>query len=827
MKMLGSFLKVAVRILVRDRMYTVLNVAGLAIGIAAASMLGLYVWHETSYDAFFTNANRIYRVDKTELLPGRAAITYDSTAKPLAPLLKQDFPEVEAAVRVHSEPVVVAHDGTAFRERALVVDADFFHLFDLPFIAGDPATAIREPGTIVLPESMARKYFNGVDVLGRTLTLTNGISLTVTGVMRDLPTNTHLRRDAMVTAITTRLGPNFDDWFARMDTRWNTNFLRTYILVKPGTDTAALTARFPAFLASRDSDYLSPGTGKPSKALVLTGLTHIHTDPTGVGANLLGVLHGLVAVAGVVLGIAIINFINLSTARSSLRVREVAVRKALGAPRGTLIAQFMVESVLLTLGAALLAVALTEIAMPVFVRLLGIRFDQSYLASPWLILAELAGVVVVGGLAGIYPAVVLSRPAASVLLKGGPASAGGGFVRTILVVAQFTAAILLAISTVVIFQQTRYASSQQLGFQAEGVLLVRELHQPEARDHIDSFRQALLRIPGVAGAGASGHAPSDGSDSTDNYHMPATVDDGTIVFRSEFIGHDYLQAMGVRLLAGRLFDRQATADALRSKTAAGQGEGQGIGNARPTDPQGRTTVLSLRAIQRLGFHTPEEAIGRQVIYDVDYPLTIIGVIDDLQFNSARTELQPTAFLLDEKGLDVMAVRLDPSAGPATLAAIDRLWADTFPTIPLNRQFLDDHIRDAYVGEQRQGMLLGGFTGLAILIACLGLFGLAAFTAQRRTKEIGLRKVLGAGVLDIVRLLVWQFSKPVMAANLIAWPLAWLGLHRWLEGYAYRIQMSPLVFAVAGLAALVIAWVTVAGHAARVAAAKPVNALRYE
>ncbi|MEA1674486.1 ABC transporter permease [Nitrospirillum sp. BR 11163] len=825
MKMLGNFLRVAVRILVRDRLYTLLNVAGLAIGIAAASMLGLYVWHETHYDGFFSKAGQIYRVDKTEFVPGRMPITYDSTAKPLGPALKQDFPEIEAMVRIHSEAVVASRDGNAFREWMLVVDADFFRLFDLPFIAGDPGTALAAPGTVVLPESVARKYFNGVDILGRTLTLTNGVSLTVSGVIRDLPTNTHLRRGAMLTTIGTRLGENFDGWFTRMDTVWNTNFIRTYILVKPGTDPAALTARFPAFLTARDPNYLSTGTNKPAKALVLTGLTHIHTDPTGVGANLLGVLRGLVAVAAVVLGIAIVNFVNLSTARSSLRVREVAVRKALGAPRGLLVGQFLVESVLLTLVAAVLGYVLLEMLMPTFVSVLGIRFDRGYLYSPWLLVAELAGVLAVGGLAGLYPALVLSRPTASVLLKGGTVSSGGSAVRTLLVVAQFSAAILLAISTIVIFQQTRYVSSQQLGFNAEGVLLVRELHQPEARTHIESFRQALLRIPGVAQAGASFHAPSDGSDSTDNYHVPGTVDDGTIVFRSEFIGHDYLQAMGVRLLAGRLFDRAATADALRDPAAAAPSEG--LNNVRPTDPLGRTVVLSWRAVQRLGFHTAEEAVGRQVIYDVDYPLTIIGVVDDWQFNSARTELQPTAFLLDERGLDVMAVRLTPAAGATTLAAIDQLWKDTFPTIPGNRQFLDDHIRDAYTGEMRQGTLLAGFTGLAILIACLGLFGLAAFTAQRRTKEIGLRKVLGAGVTDIVRLLVWQFSKPVMVANLIAWPLAWLGLSRWLQGYAYRIALNPLVFAVAGLAALVIAWVTVAGHAARVAAAKPVDALRYE
>ncbi|TWB45748.1 ABC transporter permease [Nitrospirillum pindoramense] len=824
MKMLGNFLRVAVRILVRDRMYTVLNVAGLAIGIAAASMLGLYVWHETHYDGFFSKADRIYRVDKTEFMPGREPVTYSSTPKPLAPLLPQDFPEIETSVRVHDEPVVVARDGSPFREHMQVVDPDFFRLFDLPFIAGDPATALAAPGTVVLTESLARKYFNGVDVLGRSLTLTNGISLTVSGVIRDLPTNTHLRRDAMLTNIRTRLGENVDGWFARMDTVWNSNFLQTYILVKPGTDPVALTARFPAFLSARDPNYLSTGTNKPSKALVLTGLTHIHTDPTGVPANLLGVLHGLEAVAAVVLGIAVVNFVNLSTSRSSLRVREVAVRKALGAPRSMLVGQFMVESVLLTLVAAVLAYVLLEVAMPASVAALGIRFDRAYLYSPWLLLAELLGVVAVGGVAGLYPALVLSRPTASVLLRGGPTAAGGAGVRALLVVAQFSAAILLAIATIVIFQQTRYVSSQQLGFNADGVLLLRELHQPEARAHIESFRQALLRIPGVAQAGAAFHAPSDGSDSTDNYHVPGTLDDGTIVFRSEYIGHDYLQAMGVRLLAGRLFDRAATADALRPP---GSTVGEGGVTVRASDPPGRTAVLSWRAAQRLGFHTAEEAVGRQVIYDVDYPLTIIGVVDDVQFNSARVALQPTAFLLDESGLDVMAVRLTPAADAATLAAIDRLWRDSFPTIPVNREFLDDHVRDAYAAELRQGTLLAGFTGLAILIACLGLFGLAAFTAQRRTKEIGLRKVLGAGVPDIMRLLVWQFSKPVMVANLIAWPLAWLGLSHWLQGYAYRIALNPLVFALAGLAALLIAWVTVAGHAARVAAAKPVDALRYE
>ncbi|MDE1145216.1 MAG: ABC transporter permease [Azospirillaceae bacterium] len=814
-KMLGNFLTVAVRILVRDRLYTSLNVAGLAIGIAAASMLGLYVWHETHYDAFITKADRIYRVDKTEFVPGRPPVTYDSTTKPLGPLLPQNFPEIEAAVRVHNEPVVVTRDASVFRERVMVVDGDFFRLFDLPFIAGDPATALASPGTVVLPEALARKYFNDVNVLGRTLTLSNGVSLTVSAVIRDLPSNTNLRRDAMLTLITTRLGENFDGWFNRMDTRWNSNFLRTYILVKPGTDPAALTAKFPAFLAANDPGYLASGTDKPGKALVLTGLAHAHTDPTGATATLLDVLRGLVAVALVVLGIAVINFINLSTARSSLRTREVAVRKALGAHRGMLVAQFLVESTLLTLASAMLALAILEVAMPYFVSLLGVRFDRGYLTSPWLVLAELAGVAVIGGLAGLYPALVLSRPAPSVLLRGGPAAAGGGGVRTLLVVLQFTAAILLAISTVVIFQQTRYVSTQQLGFQADGVLLMRDLHQPEVRTHIDSFREALLRIPGVIGAGGADHMPSDGSDSTSNYHLPGTVDDGSIVFRSESIGYDYLQAMNVRLLAGRLFDRTATADVQEKREKGAE------------DPPGRTAVLSLRAAQRLGFASPEAALGQQVILEKTYPLTVVGVIDDVQFNSARTELQPTVFLLDERGLDVMAVRLAPTAGPAALAAIDRLWQDSFPTIPVNREFLDDHVRDTYAAEQRQGVLLAGFSGLAILIACLGLFGLAAFTAERRTREIGLRKVLGASIMDIVRLLVWQFSKPVMAANLIAWPVAWLLLHRWLQGFAYRVDLDLTVFAVAGLAALSIAWVTVAGHAARVAAAKPVTALRYE
>ncbi|WP_049974532.1 ABC transporter permease [Azospirillum sp. B4] len=815
--MLGNFLKVAVRVLVRQRLYTILNISGLALGIATAAMIGLFVWHEMHYDGFFTHADRIYRVVRTYQTPSGAPMTVAAEAKPLGPALARDFPEMEVVVRAAGHGVAVRRDGAVFEARVTVADPDYFRLFDWPFLAGDPATAIRGSGTVVLTETAARKYFGTTDTLGRVLTLTSGATLTVTGIVRDLPSNTVFHLE-MLTNIATRFNDGWDPMFAAADGQWDHSFLRTYVLLKPGTDPAVLTARLPDFLLARMKDYLSETTGKPNIRLALQPLTRIHVEGISDDGVPLSLLLTFVGIAFLVLGIAMVNFINLSTARSSLRAREVAIRKTMGGGRGLLVAQFLTESLLLALVSGVLALALVELAMPRFLGALGLHMDQRFLSGWWVAAVTLPLVAVVGLLGGLYPALVLSRPRPGELLKGGTGAAGGGRLRGALVVIQFAAAIVLVISTVIVVQQTRYASTQRLGFLPENVVLLRGLDSPEGHAHQDALRQALLRIPGVMRAGATLAPPADGSDWFATFHMPDVPKDGWMRLRTEGVDMGYMEALGIHLLAGRLFDPTRAIDIVLDR-----GEPPEL----PDMPRGGTIILSSLAVARLGLGTPEQAVGRTLVMEDRTVMTIIGVVDDVQFSTAREVLEPTVYVMAPGHVETMAVRVAAGSGPATLAAIDDAWRGLYPDLPVKREFMDDNIRAAYAGERQQSLLLATFAGLAILIACLGLFGLAAFTAERRTKEIGLRKVLGATIPDIVRLLVWQFSKPVALATLVAWPVAWVLAGHWLGAFVYRIDRDPLVFAVAGLAALLVAWVTVAGHAARVAAAKPVDALRYE
>ncbi|TWB12909.1 putative ABC transport system permease protein [Nitrospirillum amazonense] len=815
--MFGNFLKVAVRVLVRQRLYTALNIAGLALGMATAAMIGLFVWHEMHYDGFFSHADRIHRLIRTYHTPSGAAVTVAAQSKPLGPALARDFPEAEAVVRVVNHAVAVRRDSAVFEVRLTLADADYFRLFDWPFLAGDPATAISQPGTVVLTERTARKLFSSVDILGRAVTLTSGVTLTVAGVIRDLPSNTVFHME-MLANIATRLNDGWDEPFAAADTQWHHSFLRTYLLLKSGVEPASLVARFPGFLAARMTEYLDTATGKPSVTLDLQPLTRVHVEGISDDGVPLSLLVTFLGVGALVLGIAVINFINLSTARSSLRAREVAIRKTLGGRRGVLVAQFLTESVLLSFISGALALVLVELAMPRFLALLDLRMDAHFMSGLWIAAISLPLVAVVGLLGGLYPALVLSRPRPGDLLKGGPMAAGGGRLRAILVVAQFAAAIVLGISTVVMLQQTRYASTQRLGFMPENVVLLRGLDTPAGHAHQQALREALLRIPGVIAAGGSLWTPGDGADRFSSYRLPDTPKEKELQLRTEGVDFGYMEAVGMKVLAGRLFDQAHPQDGQVTRPDAPEDE---------EAPQGDSIVLSALAVTRLGLGTPEQALGRTVIYGDHTAVTVIGVVDDVQFDSAKSVLEPTLYLIEPRFMDVMAVRVAAGGGAGTLAAIDDTWRRLYPDLPLKREFLDDHIRDTYAATAHQGQLLGLFSGLAILIACLGLFGLAAFTAERRTKEIGLRKVLGATVPDIVRLLVWQFSKPVVVATLVAWPVAWVLAGRWLGEFVYRVDLDPLVFVIAGLVALLIAWVTVAGHAARVAAAKPVRALRYE
>lgn len=814
--MLKNWIMVALRNLVRHKLYTTINVLGLAAGLAAALLITVFVRHELSYNSMFTDAPDVWRVVRTEFLPGREPEPSSAHSMPTGPMLKQSFAEIETVVRVGHTREIVRRGNESLYQMFNPADPDYFRLFDWPFLAGDPATALSQPNSTVLTKSVATKLFGDQDPMGRTVTLGGGQVLTVTGVIIDPPSNVTERPEALV-SMATPLGQ-----VDRTRESWNSNWISTYVRLAPG-DVSRMRADLEGFIRRHRPGDAEEGSSTGYRAeLSLQPLLDLRVHPLpGEAGTSMTVISGLMALATLILAIAAINFVNLATARATLRAREVALRKTLGARRRLIVTQFLGESLLLTLLAGLLAMAVVEVGLAPFQQALDIRLDPQFHSLPVLGGLALGLAALLGLLGGLYPALVLSgfRPA-QVLRGGKSAGVGGGRLRTALVVAQFAVAIGLSVGTLVVLQQTRYASSQQLGFDKENIVLLRGVDNPAVRAKQEALKERLRADPGVLAVAGAPWAPSDASERTSTY---VRTDDGqgtSLTIRTDPVDYGYFEVLGARMLAGRTFDKAHGTDETKPVPPG----------AGPVEGRTAAAVLSLTAVRQLGWTSAQDAIGRTILYpedDGDVTLHVVGVVADLQYKSARSNTVASIYQADPGETGTLMVRIRPDAAPAVLNRIDSLWREMAPDVPVRRQFLDERVDLLYADDVRHGKLFAAFAGLAVVIACLGLFGLASFTAERRTKEIGIRKVLGAGVPDLVRLLVWQFSRPVLFANLIAWPVAWYGLSRWLEGFAYRIDLNPLLFLAAGAGALLIAWVTVAGHAARVAVEKPVRALRYE
>jgi len=812
--MLRNWITVCLRNSARHRLYAAINILGLAVGLAAALVIGVFVRHELSFDAFHPNADRIHKVYQVQYIPGRHPDISPVLSLPWGPLLRE-VPEVEAAVQFTAARDVVQVKGESAYQWFTMTGPDFFRLFAVEVLAGDPVAALSEPYGVVLSRSEARKLFGTEDAVGRTLELGSGGVAKVGAVVGDPPRNTEVLSNAYI-SLSTPL-----PWAARLREDWGQNSFETYVLTRAGADPAALRDVIQATASRVYPDYRPPGTGAFSFQVETVPLRQVHLRPDVTWqATSPDVLTAFTGLGVVLLLVASINFVNLSTARATLRAREVALRKTLGAGRMSLVAQFLGESVLLTLAAGVVAIALVELALPAFMDALGVRLDEGHTGLGRLTAIGVPLALAVGVAGGLYPALFLSRFRPAETLRGGGAAVGAGRLRALLVVLQFAVAIALAVSTWVILDQTRFAQTARIGFDRENVVLVRGVgHDTEAR--WQGLRDRLKQEPGVVSAAGAAWIPTDPSQSTSNY----VVLDGPrageeLTFRTERSDFDYLKTIGVRLLAGRLFDAAREADRV-------------VADAGGDAPQGRagaSMVVSMSLVEQVGWGTAEQALGRTMTLgrgDGSVVLTVIGVVEDVQFSSVRQPKVPTVFVAYPEDASLLVVRVAGGALPAVLDRIDALWRETYPRRPVNRQFLDDQIELLYATERRQAKVLGVFAGLAIIVACLGLFGLAAFQAERRTKEIGVRKILGASVPAIVRLLVWQFSRPVLMANLIAWPVAWFLMDRWLSGYALRIDLGPMPFLAAGAGAVLIAWITVAGQAAGVARRKPVAALRYE
>jgi putative ABC transport system permease protein len=820
--MLGHYLLIAIRILMRNRVYAAINIGGLALALAGCVLILGYIRYERSYDGWLKDSGRLFQVQSTIHPPGQPDVRTQASPFPIGERLAAEFPQVEAVTSLSAGKTVTERDGQPVFIDATTVDGNFFKVFDLPFAYGSAATALPDTNSIVLTEKEAIRQFGSADILGKRFTLGAGPGkrdYKVSGVLRDLPRNTSLRIGIMYRGDAADIPAERRGW-------GNFDQLH-YVKLRAGADAAVVNAALPGW-----KKRAVPSATIDGKQVAMADVFDIWLEPiTGVHLGMAqeaaltpaGDPRALVTfavVALLTLGMAVMNFINLTTARAVQRTREVALRKVLGARRRELIAQFMAENALIAAVAVLIAMAIAELAMPWVARAMGADMQLRYLGKDGMLLPVLALFAVTGLAGGLYPALYLSRFKPAAVLNGNRGSsetAGSGRLRMALVVVQFAIAIGLVTSTAVIWSQTRFVEQVDPGFRRDGLIQIANAWRYTQGSEYDAARRAMLAIPGVTEVARTDLGPGDTDRAICLVRTPGASQYVSLNFYS--MDAHLLPTMDVKLLAGRLLGDRQAADRIENETPA-QLVARGI-----------NVMINRAAAAKLGYRTPQAAVGHGV--DIAFgdwamvPATIAGVVEDTRFGTARNAVDAIVYVYAPGRTKQVLVRYAAARPGEVMAALAKVWRHFEPEIPFEARFTDDVVRDLYAAERARTMLFASFSLLAIVIACLGLYALAAFATERRTKEIGIRKVLGARSRDIVRLLVAQFSRPVLIANLIAWPAAWWVMRDWLNGFDARIALTPTPFLIAGGIAVIIAVATVAGQAVRVARRNPIHALRYE
>ena len=837
-----NYLTVGVRALAKSPAYAAINIIGLALGLAACVLILLYVRYETSYDEWLPGADRAFQVqtfyEPTE--SGGEEYKLQMSGIVVGRTLKKDYPtQVEKLVWVRGFSPIVIQDGQAGEiEDLRMVDGDLFEIFPVPFVRGSARTALPDTNSIALSESEAKRRFGDVDPVGKTLTIvdnTGNVDYRVTGVFRDFPENSHFSANAVARF---DLGTQYADREESL-TDWDNQQGWNYVRLRSPGDAELIHAQMPAWEKRNIPDVTTgeqvtnPGEVQDYR---LVNVREVHLGEAQEAALTPGndrfTVVTFAVIAFLVLGMACINFTNLATARASQRAREVALRKVLGASRKQLIVQFLGESVLVAALAMIVALAIVELLLPSFNAFLDAGIELNYFGANGVLLPLLLLVLLVGVIGGLYPAFYLARFEPAKILKANKSAAdaqGSGRLRNILVVGQFAVSIALIICTAIIYAQTVYARTADAGYRPDGLLQVGNLGYRGVEGRDDQVTEQIRRVPGIESVARTQIAIDPGNNSITNLFLPTGTQ--SIDVGNYSVEKDFFRTMSMRILAGRDFsEAQGRDDRTIAADLSTEASEQAV---RAIVQRGLNVILTAEAARRLGFGTPQAAIGQSLrasIYDsAKYgltPVTVVGVVGDARFRSIREPLQPIVYTMRRNGFGDIMVRYsgDPQA---VRAQVEQVWNRNIPQVPFNGEFVDDIIAEQYDREQARGQIFAAFAILAVVIGCLGLFGLAAFTAERRTKEIGIRKVLGARTRDIVRLLIWQFSRPVIVANLIAWPLAWWLMRDWLNGFEDRITLTPWPFLAAGMLALVIAIATIGGHALKVARTSPVRALRYE
>jgi putative ABC transport system permease protein len=818
--MLKSYVLTLYRSLLRHKLFSALNILGLAVGLAVFLTLTIATRFEFSYDRWIPNADRTFRVTGEAMITGRPREMIAPIPGPVLPNLKAEFGgQVEAGVRLLTRAYAVRRGEQSDYEDITFADASFFDVFDLPLAAGDRAEALNGPAKLVMSQAAARKYFGQADALGQRLTLTlDGVQrdYVVSGVLKDLPENTHLKLDLLALLDKSALPES-----AEYLDQWNATNYVTYIRLPDPGAAVGMNAALPDFMRRRGGDGIDQWMG-----LQLEPLTDLHFNAEQMGQFKPGVDRRFVVTLQIVgiltLGLAIINYVNLSTARAVLRAREVGLRKVFGATQGALVTQFLVEAVIVSLLSAVIALALVELSLPLVNSALGGKLHLSYLGVDGVLPLLIPVAIIVGLAAGAYPAMVLSRYEPAAVLASAKAPGGGraaALVREILVVTQFSVSIALLISTAVVFAQADFVRRAELGFQREGLIIVPQVEGADVLPHRNAVLEAFRRTDGVTAATISGRFPGHGGVARS---MSFTRGGSSIEpsLSLEFVAPDYFRTLGTRVAAGRPLD---TANALDDLGRTGA--------TAPAPVNGLNVVLNEAAAKALEFPTAPAAVN-QLIRTDGAELRIVGVVKDARYGSPREAVPPLVYFLNSApgasltGFETMIVRYegDPKV---ILDRLETAWRLVLPNAPFEGKTVEASLNPFYEPDERRGRLITLGAVVASLIGCLGLYGLAAFNSERRTKEIGIRKVLGASTADIFRLLAGQFLRPVLVANLLAWPIAFVLMREWLNGFDQRITLGPIYFVLATALALLVALLTVCGQAFKVARADPAQALRYE
>lgn len=800
--MLKTYLKVALRNLWKNRLYTSINITGLSVGLAACVLIVLFVRDELSFDQHFEDSERIYRVTGAYNQGGDSKTLSATTTYPLMPLLAANFPEMEAATRMAFSSFLISR-GTQHiqQENIVMADSSFFDLFSFEVIAGDPGAAIKEPNSIVLTESTMKRHFGEENGLGEVLRI-NDVDFKVAAIVKDLPSNTHFEAELFLPLATSINW--YGDWVHRI---FNGTSHYIYFKLGEGIQSADLQARINTFLNDKYGD----NNEVHDYSLQAMEEVHLNSDlTTEIQANgSQSAVTIFTATALVILLLACINYINLSMAGSFQRSREVGLKKVFGAGKGSQVLQFQSESLLVSLVSCVLSVILIEMAMPYFNQLTGKAYEFQLFQDVVLAGGLFAVGITIGLISGSFPALFLLKMQTSEALRGGSLTKGKGSfnLRNGLIVFQFFIVAILIASTFIILNQVNFLRNMDLGIDQEHVVLI-PMQTGAMATQYDVFRDELLHNPGVVNVTASSSHPANRIGGWRGYTPEGAeerVSAPTVV-----VSYDFFETMGASIVAGRAFGRE-----------------------HPTDIR-EAYILNEAAVKFFQMDDPVGAVLEGAAYDgttwTPKNAKVIGVVKDFHFASLHNEIRPVVFSLSSEvttGLNWMEVRLTAENTQESISFIEGVWTKFSPDRPFDYSFLDENIAEHYVSEDRFLKLFTSFSFLSILIGSLGLFGLTAFMMKRRTKEIGIRKVLGAEVSGLVAVLSKDFLKLVLIANLLGWPLAYYMMNSWLQNFAYSNGISVWVFVLTGVGALVIAFASVSYHSIKTAGANPVNSIRYE